>query len=93
MSIPTLIFRTIRWSAQEGCEAGLEHVDLRPSDGGLTISGVVVGREDEAAMKAFRNLPEAQLVLDEELNAYDVLCNDWIIFTRATVPTSEERQS
>jgi large subunit ribosomal protein L4 len=47
---------------------------------------VVVGREDEAAMKAFRNLPEAQLILDEELNAYDVLCNDWIVFTQATLP-------
>jgi uncharacterized protein len=47
MSIPTLIFRTIRWSAWEGCEAGMEHVDIRPADGGLDISGVVIGRENE----------------------------------------------
>jgi hypothetical protein len=46
MSIPTLIFRTIRWSAWGGCEAGLEHVDVRPADGGLDISGVVIGQED-----------------------------------------------
>jgi hypothetical protein len=43
-----LIFRTIRWSAWDGCEAGLEHVDVRPSDGGLAISGLVIGQEDGA---------------------------------------------
>jgi len=41
-----LIFRTIRWSAWHGCDAGLEHVDVRPSDGGLTISGVVIGQDE-----------------------------------------------
>jgi hypothetical protein len=46
MSIPTLIFRTIRWSAWGGCEAGLEHVDVRPADGGLDISGVVIAQDD-----------------------------------------------
>ncbi len=44
----TLIFRTIRWSAWEGCEAGMEHVDIRPADGGLDISGIVIGREGDA---------------------------------------------
>ena len=39
MSIPTLIFRAIRWSAWEGSAAGLEHVDVRPADGGLDIWG------------------------------------------------------
>jgi hypothetical protein len=48
MSIPTLIFRTLRWSAWDGCEAGLEHVDIRPADGGLDISGVVIGQEEDA---------------------------------------------
>ncbi len=46
MSIPTLIFRAIRWSAWDGPEAGLEHVDIRPADGGLDISGVVIAEED-----------------------------------------------
>jgi uncharacterized protein len=41
-----LIFRNLRWSAWDGCEEGLEHVDVRPADGGLTISGVVIGRDD-----------------------------------------------
>ena len=47
----------------------------------------VVGREEEATHKSFRNLPNAQLLLVEELNAYDVLCCDWVVFTRATLPT------
>jgi hypothetical protein len=46
MSIPTLIFRAIRWSAWDGCEDGMEHVDVRPADGGLDISGVVIAQED-----------------------------------------------
>jgi hypothetical protein len=36
--------------------------------------------------KAFRNLPDVQLLLVGELNAYDVLCNDWVVFTRDTLP-------
>jgi hypothetical protein len=42
------LFRTVRWSAWEGCEAGLEHADLRPADGGVDISGVVIGSNGEA---------------------------------------------
>lgn len=48
MSSRPLIFRTLRWSAWDGCEAGLEHVDVRPADGGLTISGVVISEENGA---------------------------------------------
>ena len=36
---------------------------------------------DEEAYKSFRNLPDVQLFLVGELNAYDILCNDWIVFT------------
>jgi large subunit ribosomal protein L4 len=48
---------------------------------------VVVRHDDQAVIKSFRNLPQVQLILEGELNAYDVLCNDWIVFTRATLPT------
>ncbi len=47
---------------------------------------VVLERDDETAYKAFRNLPDIQPILAAELNAYDVLCNDWLVFTRATLP-------
>jgi large subunit ribosomal protein L4 len=48
---------------------------------------IVLDRDnDEQAYKSFRNLPLAQVILTGELNAYDVLCSDWIVFTRATLP-------
>ncbi|HVL28361.1 MAG TPA: 50S ribosomal protein L4 [Acidimicrobiales bacterium] len=47
---------------------------------------VVLDREAEAAAKSFRNLPDVELLLDSELNAYDVLCSDWVVFTRSTLP-------
>jgi large subunit ribosomal protein L4 len=47
---------------------------------------VVLSREDERAFKSFRNLSGVDLVLVPELNAYDVLCSDWVVFTRATLP-------
>ena len=51
----------------------------------------MLGRDDEVACKSFRNLPDVQLILADELNAYDVLCNDWIVFTRATLPGGPTR--
>jgi large subunit ribosomal protein L4 len=47
---------------------------------------VVLGRQDQEAYKSFRNLPNVQVLLDAELNAYDVLCHDWIVFTSETLP-------
>jgi large subunit ribosomal protein L4 len=47
---------------------------------------VVVDPDDALTIKSFRNLPGAQLVLTSELNTYDVLCNDWIVFTEDTLP-------
>jgi large subunit ribosomal protein L4 len=49
---------------------------------------VVVARDDATAALSFRNLPEVQLIAPGELNAYDVLCNDWIVFTEGTLPTA-----
>jgi large subunit ribosomal protein L4 len=47
---------------------------------------VVLDRAEEDAYKSFRNLTEVQLILVGELNAYDILCNDWIVFTPDTLP-------
>jgi large subunit ribosomal protein L4 len=47
---------------------------------------VVVHPDDEVAMKSFRNLPQVQLVTTRELNAYDILCSDWVVFTRDVLP-------
>ncbi len=47
---------------------------------------VVINRDDDNATLSFRNLPEVKLILSSELNAYDVLCSDWVLFTEATLP-------
>jgi len=49
---------------------------------------VVVDTDDVNAIRSFLNLPEVQLIETNELNAYDVLCNEWIVFTKATLPGS-----
>jgi large subunit ribosomal protein L4 len=59
--------------------------------GALGVEGrvlVVVDRDDASAALSFRNIPEVQLIAPGELNAYDVLCNDWIVFTEGTLPTT-----
>ncbi|MEJ5253901.1 MAG: 50S ribosomal protein L4 [Acidimicrobiales bacterium] len=52
---------------------------------------IVLGDSDAdvIAAKSFRNLPEVQIIEARELNAYDVLVNDYVVFTRATVPGVE----
>jgi len=40
--------RSIRWSAWEGLEDGLEHVDSRPEGSGIVAAGVIVGTEESA---------------------------------------------
>ena len=49
---------------------------------------VVLGNDDGIAARSFRNLPDVQVLLARELNAYDVLVNDVIVFTQATLPSS-----
>ncbi len=51
---------------------------------------VVVGPDDDNAVLSFRNLPEVRLVEADELNTYDVLCSDWLVFTSATLPSVTE---
>jgi len=55
----------------------------------LGVSGkvvVVVAPDDEVTIKSFRNLAEVHLLVTTELNAYDVLCSDYIVFTTAVLP-------
>ena len=59
----------------------------------LGVSGsvlVVVGPNDANVDKSFRNLHDAQVIQVAELNAYDVLCNEWIVFTKSTLPTTKD---
>ena len=55
----------------------------------LGLSGrvlVVLGDEDGYADRSFGNLPEVQTMVAGELNAYDILVNDWVVFTDETLP-------
>jgi len=54
---------------------------------------VVLGSEDINAERSFRNLTRVQVIRQGELNAYDVLCNEWIVFTKATLPTATDLPS
>jgi large subunit ribosomal protein L4 len=47
---------------------------------------VVLGDEDGYADRSFGNLPEVQTMVVGELNAYDILVNDWVVFTDGTLP-------
>ncbi|HLI02301.1 MAG TPA: 50S ribosomal protein L4 [Acidimicrobiales bacterium] len=61
----------------------------RAALGALGVDGkvlVVLSRDDAEAYKSFRNLPSVQVLFAGELNAYDVLCSDWVVFTSETLP-------
>jgi len=47
---------------------------------------VVLTADDFVADRSFGNLPEVQTLLAAELNAYDILVNDWVVFTDETLP-------
>jgi large subunit ribosomal protein L4 len=47
---------------------------------------VVLGRDEVEAWKSFRNLTNVHILESGHLNTYDVLVNDYVVFTRATVP-------
>jgi len=69
--------------------------DAKAALAALGIEGkvaIVVAPDDDITIKSFRNLPAVHLLLSTELNAYDVLCADWVVFSEHTLPgTTLER--
>ncbi|HUZ40896.1 MAG TPA: 50S ribosomal protein L4 [Acidimicrobiales bacterium] len=51
---------------------------------------VVLGSDDATALRSFRNLTNVKTIDAGEVNAYDVLDCDWILFTDETLPTLKE---
>jgi large subunit ribosomal protein L4 len=52
----------------------------------------VLDRTEEAVWKSFRNLGDrVQLMLPDELNTYDVLVNDWLVFSKPTLEAAIAR--
>ncbi len=66
--------------------------DAKAALGALGLEGKVLividldVETDTNAVLSFQNLREVQLIEARELNAYDVLCNDFIVFSQATLP-------
>jgi large subunit ribosomal protein L4 len=71
----------------------LEAIGLRTKGARDDRVLVVLDRGEVAAWKSFRNLPRIQIVLPTELNPYDVLVNDWLVFSKATLDTTIARLS
>ena len=61
--------------------------------GALGVEGkvlLVLDRGDVAAWKSFRNLGHVHIIETAELNTYDVLVSDFVVFTKSTLPNVEE---
>lgn len=46
---------------------------------------VVVGRADDVTRLSLRNLPSVHVIAPDQLNTYDVLVNDAVVFTRGAL--------
>jgi large subunit ribosomal protein L4 len=61
---------------------------------GVTGRALVVLTPDQVVeWKSFRNLPDVHLIESTQLNAYDVLVSDLVVFTRATLPGADGAES
>jgi len=47
---------------------------------------VVLGPDDGIPDRSFANLPDVRTIQSVELNAYDVMRSDWVVFTDTTLP-------
>ncbi len=53
---------------------------------------VVANREETNTWKSFANLPFVHTLSAGELNAYDILVSDWVVFTKETLPSSIQKE-
>ncbi len=74
--------------------AVLEALGLRPAGERHPRVLVVLDRSEQAVWRSFRNLSsQVQICLPDELNAHDVIVNDWLVFSRATLDAAVTRYS
>src|SRR5207244_2333124 len=68
--------------------------ELRPRDAKAPRVLIVLDRNERDVWKSFRNLGDrVRIVLPEELNTYDVLLSDWLIFSKETLEATNARLS
>ncbi len=73
------------WGISEPSTKGaLKVIDALGIDGRLLV---VLDRDSEATWKSLRNVPAIHILTTGELNAYDVLVSDWVVFTVASLPS------
>jgi large subunit ribosomal protein L4 len=71
---------------------GLDQPSTKKARAALTAVGVegkvlvVIERGDDVSARSFRNLPDVHVLVADQLNAYDVLVNDYVVFTTASLP-------
>jgi large subunit ribosomal protein L4 len=79
-------------------------IDTPSTKGALEVLGklgvegrvlVVLSRDeaDMAVWKSLRNLQHVHALTAGELNAYDVLVSDWVVFTQASLPATKSAQA
>ncbi len=50
---------------------------------------VVVKSSASDVAKSLRNLVDVHVMLTSELNAYDILCSDWVVFSQDSLPVTD----
>ena len=61
------------------------------TDGASRNILVVTQSDDELTRKSLRNVPAVHLLAEDQLNTYDVLASDYVVFTEAALRTFVER--
>ena len=51
---------------------------------------MVIGREDYNAVRSFRNLPGVHILATDQLNCYDVLVSDYVVFAKYALPGADQ---
>ena len=46
----------------------------------------VLDRDDAVTWKSLRNIPQVHVLQSDQLNTYDVLVSDWVVFTKQSLP-------
>ena len=61
------------------------------TDGAVRNVLVITEHDDELSWKSLRNVPFVHLLAEDQLNTYDVLISDYVVFTEAALRTFVER--
>jgi len=64
-------------------------LDALGLDGSVLI---ILSADDTTAQKSFKNITRVHCAVEGELNAYDIIRADWLVFTDATLPTSDTKE-